>query len=421
MSLLQTFNPYSHEAVTVILTKRFTWSLFPGEERGIEMEDYKAGDKAIPFRVLKEFTGKDFEGVRYEQLLPHLNRQTVMHSVVFRWFCNYRRRNRYRSHRARVLARWLSSRNKNGIGSLTLVDKRDASLRDGRICRWVCKEQYLSDAEKEIEKKNKAERNISAWMNVFPSNWKRRQSFQGGRNTNIPIRIAGERINLYCIIRWIPGSSELQRKDRLVGTEQNNQLETGEYRNRTFRQLAGKIWSTGIWVVHVTGNSAADLENRRWQWRNMCWICTGIANDEIEKAIKAGLMKSNPYKEIQQSTFNIHQSTFDLHRPYVDDVILVSASGKPMKRELDLIDVWFDSGAMPYAQWHFMGDFESLPFKGTRDEGRGTDVKSRMGMRDEARLFRLISSRKVWIRPEDGSFTLHAIAVLAFDSIVSKM
>jgi len=121
-------------------------------------------------------------------------------------------------------------------------------------------------------------------------------------------------------------------------------------------------------------------------------------HDEIEKAIKAGFMKTNPYKEIEATTFNIHQSKFDLHRPYVDDIVLVSPSGKAMKRELDLIDVWFDSGAMPYAQWHY-------PFENKNEFASAYPADF---------IAEGVDQTRGWF------FTLHAIAVLAFDSIAFK-
>ena len=134
-------------------------------------------------------------------------------------------------------------------------------------------------------------------------------------------------------------------------------------------------------------------------------------------------MKTNPLAEINNSAFSIQHSTFDLHRPYVDEIVLVSPAGKKMSRELDLIDVWFDSGAMPYAQWHFMGDFNTPPFNGTRGEGRGTDSSSLEKNPTPGQLQPAfpadfiaegVDQTRGWF------FTLHAIAVMLFDSVAFK-
>ena len=120
--------------------------------------------------------------------------------------------------------------------------------------------------------------------------------------------------------------------------------------------------------------------------------------DEIEKSVKAGFMKSNPLQEIRNKDFNIHQSSFDLHRPDVDDIFLVSPTGKKMLREADLIDVWFDSGAMPYAQWHF-------PFENKNEFEKSFPADF---------IAEGVDQTRGWF------FTLHAIAVMLFDSVAFK-
>ena len=398
--MVQTYNPYSHQLVNVILAKDLLGRYFPEKNAELKMEDYKAGDKAIPFRVLKEFTGKDFEGVRYEQLLPYAQpADGDAFRVVLGDFVTTEDGTGIVHIAPSFGADDFRVAKQNGIGSLTLVDKQGKFTSElGEFAGEYVKEQYLTDEEKETERKKQGgEKYLSVDERLVIKLKKEGKAFKAEKyeHTYPHCWRTDKPVLYYPLDSWFIRTTA--KKDRLV--ELNKTINwkpestgTGRFGNWLENLVDWNLSRSRYWGIPLPIWRTEDGSEE---------ICVGSVqelHDEIEKAIKAGLMKSNPYKEIEQSTFNIHQSKFDLHRPYVDDVILVSASGKPMKRELDLIDVWFDSGAMPYAQWHYpfenKGEFASAYPADFIAEG--------------------VDQTRGWF------FTLHAIAVLAFDSIAFK-
>ena len=398
--MVQTYNPYSHQLVNVILAKDLLGRYFPEKNAELKMEDYKAGDKAIPFRVLKEFTGKDFEGVRYEQLLPYAQpADGDAFRVVLGDFVTTEDGTGIVHIAPSFGADDFRVAKQNGIGSLTLVDKQGKFTSElAEFAGEYVKEQYLTDEEKETERKKQGgEKYLSVDERLVIKLKKEGKAFKAEKyeHTYPHCWRTDKPVLYYPLDSWFIRTTA--KKDRLV--ELNKTINwkpestgTGRFGNWLENLVDWNLSRSRYWGIPLPIWRTEDGSEE---------ICVGSVqelHDEIEKAIKAGLMKSNPYKEIEQSTFNIHQSKFDLHRPYVDDVILVSASGKPMKRELDLIDVWFDSGAMPYAQWHYpfenKGEFASAYPADFIAEG--------------------VDQTRGWF------FTLHAIAVLAFDSIAFK-
>ena len=397
---VRTHNPYTHQLITVILAKDLLGRYFPEKNAELKMADYKAGDKAIPFQILKEFTGKNFEGIRYEQLFPYA--QPVdgdAFRVVLGDFVTTEDGTGIVHIAPSFGADDFRVAKQNGIGSLTLVDKQGKFTSEvGEFAGEYVKEQYLTEEEKETERKKQGgEKYLSVDERLVIKMRKEGKAFKSEKyeHTYPHCWRTDKPILYYPLDSWFIRTTA--KKDRLV--ELNKTLNWKPESTGTGR--------FGNWLENLVDWNLS--RSRYWGIPLPIWrtedgteeICVGSIqdlHDEIEKAIKAGFMKTNPYKEIEATTFNIHQSKFDLHRPYVDDIVLVSPSGKAMKRELDLIDVWFDSGAMPYAQWHY-------PFENKNEFASAYPADF---------IAEGVDQTRGWF------FTLHAIAVLAFDSIAFK-
>ena len=397
---VRTHNPYTHQLITVILAKDLLGRYFPEKNAELKMADYKAGDKAIPFQILKEFTGKNFEGIRYEQLFPYA--QPVdgdAFRVVLGDFVTTEDGTGIVHIAPSFGADDFRVAKQNGIGSLTLVDKQGKFTSEvGEFAGEYVKEQYLTEEEKETERKKQGgEKYLSVDERLVIKMRKEGKAFKSEKyeHTYPHCWRTDKPILYYPLDSWFIRTTA--KKDRLV--ELNKTINWKPESTGTGR--------FGNWLENLVDWNLS--RSRYWGIPLPIWrtedgteeICVGSIqdlHDEIEKAIKAGFMKTNPYKEIEATTFNIHQSKFDLHRPYVDDIVLVSPSGKAMKRELDLIDVWFDSGAMPYAQWHY-------PFENKNEFASAYPADF---------IAEGVDQTRGWF------FTLHAIAVLAFDSIAFK-
>ena len=352
------------------------------------------------FQILKEFTGKNFEGIRYEQLFPYA--QPVdgdAFRVVLGDFVTTEDGTGIVHIAPSFGADDFRVAKQNGIGSLTLVDKQGKFTSEvGEFAGEYVKEQYLTEEEKETERKKQGgEKYLSVDERLVIKMRKEGKAFKSEKyeHTYPHCWRTDKPILYYPLDSWFIRTTA--KKDRLV--ELNKTINWKPESTGTGR--------FGNWLENLVDWNLS--RSRYWGIPLPIWrtedgteeICVGSIqdlHDEIEKAIKAGFMKTNPYKEIEATTFNIHQSKFDLHRPYVDDIVLVSPSGKAMKRELDLIDVWFDSGAMPYAQWHY-------PFENKNEFASAYPADF---------IAEGVDQTRGWF------FTLHAIAVLAFDSIAFK-
>ena len=397
---VRTHNPYTHQLITVILAKDLLGRYFPEKNAELKMADYKAGDKAIPFQILKEFTGKNFEGIRYEQLFPYA--QPVdgdAFRVVLGDFVTTEDGTGIVHIAPSFGADDFRVAKQNGIGSLTLVDKQGKFTSEvGEFAGEYVKEQYLTEEEKETERKKQGgEKYLSVDERLVIKMRKEGKAFKSEKyeHTYPHCWRTDKPILYYPLDSWFIRTTA--KKDRLV--ELNKTINwkpestgTGRFGNWLENLVDWNLSRSRYWGIPLPIWRTEDGTEE------ICVCSIQDLHDEIEKAIKAGFMKTNPYKEIEATTFNIHQSKFDIHRPYVDDIVLVSPSGKAMKRELDLIDVWFDSGAMPYAQWHY-------PFENKNEFASAYPADF---------IAEGVDQTRGWF------FTLHAIAVLAFDSIAFK-
>jgi len=341
---IQTFNPYTGIPVKVIIAAALKSKYFSAEAENGDFESYKPGDKSIPWKVIKSQKGSELEGIKYHQLLPYAQPEDGdAFRVIIGDFVSTEDGTGIVHIAPSFGADDFRTAKANGIGSLTLVDKKgkfEDSVTD--FAGEYVKEAYLTDSEKDEEKvkqgrdkylsvderisiklktENKAFK-VEKYEHTYPHCWR----------TDKPILY-------YPLESWFIKTTAV--KDRLV--ELNKTINwkpksTGEGR-------------FGNWLENLVDWNLS--RSRYWGTPLPIWrtedgseeICIG----SIEQ-LSSEISNANQQLGLNQ---DVNYLTNDLHRPFVDEITLVSTSGKPMQRESDLIDVWFDSGAMPYAQWHW--------------------------------------------------------------------
>ena len=331
--LVKTVNPYTHIRVNVILAKALLGKYFKEEALDGDFEGYKEGDKIIPWKIIAEFKGKDIEGISYEQLLPYeANRIDNPNSfkIILGDFVTTEDGTGIVHTAPAFGADDYRVGKKYGIGILTMVDKQGKFVEglgefSNRYVKNYKDEKEYQDVNVDIcvklKKENRAFK-VEKYEHSYPHCWR----------TDKPILY-------YPLDAWFIKTTAL--KDRMVDLNKTinwKPKSTGEGRfgnwleNMVDWNLSrSRFWGTPL-PVWRTEDGAEEI----------CIGSIAQLHTEIEKA-----------GDLNNSTIRNRQADIDLHKPFVDDITLLSLSGQPMKRVPDLIDVWFDSGAMPYAQWHF--------------------------------------------------------------------
>ena len=410
--LVDTFNQYTFEPTKVILAKNLVGKQFGGK-KNIQVEDvdklneYNSGEKKIPFYVVKEFKGKDLLEIRYEQLLdyvlPHNNPQDAFRVIAGDFVTTedgtgiVHTSPTFGADDALVAKQaspeippmLIKDENDNLV---PLVDLQGKFVKElGEFGGKYVKNEYYKEGEApeksidvelaiKLKEENKAFK-VEKYKHSYPNCWRTDKPilYYPLDSWFIKVTDVKERMHeLNKTINWKPASTGEGRFGNWLANANDWNLSRSRYWG-----IPLPIWRTEDKKEEICIGSVAELKQ------------------EIQKSIDAGILAEDIFADFEVGNMtDENYATLDLHKNIVDQIVLVSPSGKPMERESDLIDVWFDSGSMPYAQWHY-------PFENKELIDNNTSYPADF-------IAEGVDQTRGWF------YTLHAIGTMVFDSVAYK-
>lgn len=419
-NIVRTYNPYSGKPITVVAADALMGSLFNAKAKDLPLDSYSKGDKLIPYEVAAQVKGLDLVGIDYEQLLPWVNPGEGAFRVIPGDYVTTEDGTGIVHIAGTFGADDLRVSKQSGVPPLHLID-RDGNIRP--MVDLTGRFYLLSDLDPKFVEEMVDVEAYKPWEGQYVKNAYDPAATEETETLDVKICMELKATDkVFKIEKHVHNYPHCWRTDKPVLYYPLDSwfIKTTAVRERLMElneQIKWKPASTGSgrfgkWLENLQDWNLS--RSRYWGTPLPIWrtedgaeeICiTSVAQlyDEIEKAVAAGVMAENPYKKAGFKPGDYDKANYekiDLHRPYVDDIVLVSASGKPMRREKDLIDVWFDSGSMPYAQIHY-------PF-----ENKEAFDKREVYPADF--IAEGVDQTRGWF------FTLHAIAGMVFDSISYK-
>ncbi len=430
---VNTVNPYTHRPISVILAKDLLQKFFSEKGRDGEWQSYKPGDKVIPWKIIQEFPGKKLVGIRYEQLMPYIqplygadkafqvvagdfvtteDGTGVVHTSPTFGADDFRIAKQYgippltakdengneapTVDRKGKFVKEIGSRLKEGVERYKIKTHKPLSENDFYVKNYTDEDESHPDYKSTdviisiiLKEENKAFK-VEKYEHTYPHCWR----------TDKPVLY-------YPLDSWFIKTTALKERMAELNKTINWKPEstgTGRFGNWLENLVDWNLSRSRYWGTPLPIWRTKDGKEEK---------CIGSLvelQEEIEKAKQAGInthLNSPSTGDTSAPYLRGGGGVFDLHRPYVDDIVLVSPSGQPMYREPDLIDVWFDSGAMPYAQWGLnhglLKQGHPMPFNDGWKGAYPADFISEG-----------VDQTRGWF------FTLHAIAVLLYDSIAFK-
>lgn len=419
-NVVRTYNPYSGEPITVVLADALMSSMFSAKAAGLPLDSYSKGDKVIPYEVVATMPGSELVGMHYRQLIPWVNPGEGAFRVIPGDYVTTEDGTGIVHIAGTFGADDLRVSRQAGVPPLHLID-RDGNIRPmvdptGRF-------YLLEDLDPEFVRTMVDVEAYTPWQGKYVKNAFDPAKTEADETLDVEICMwLKQNHSVFKIEKHVHNYPHCWRTDKPV---LYYPLDSWFIRTTAVRERLMELNKDIKWKPQSTGSGRFGkwLENlqdwnlsrsRYWGtplpiWRTedaaeeLCIDSVEMLYNEIEKAVAAGLMKSNPYKDrgfVPGDYSKENYEKIDLHRPYVDDIVLLSPSGRPMRREADLIDVWFDSGSMPYAQIHY-------PFENKEGLDSGELYPADF-------IAEGVDQTRGWF------FTLHAIAGMVFDSVAYK-